>query len=240
MDYSIVIPVYNNSNTLLELQQLLMERLNKYPYSFEIIYVEDASTDNSLQILKEIKSKTPIVKVIQLAYNHTQQISFYVGMKHAIGQHIIFISADLQEEMNLLDNYILESKKNENTDLLIGYRIENKDYMVFKLLSILFYKIIRLKIKKIPENGFDTICIRYQPLQKFLAIHQNNSFIQAELVKCSNSVLPVSYIRLKSSNDKLNFRGLLSKIKYFVVSLSDVYFGNKDNSPIKYEIKEIF
>ena len=239
MDFSIVIPVYNNSNTLIQLQQSILDRLKKYVYSFEIIYVDDFSSDNSLDILIDFKKQTPFVKIIQLAYNHTQQLSFYVGMKHASGKHIIFLSADLQEDLNLLDNYIQQSIKNPEADLLVGYRMENKDYLIFRLLSRLFYFIVRLKIKDIPENGFDTICIEQETLQKFLAVYRTNSFIQAALIKSAQRVLPVPYIRLKSSNDKLNMRGLLSKIKYFVVSLYDVYFGNKHTSFIKYEIKNI-
>lgn len=239
MDFSIVIPVYNNSNTLIQLQELLLERLKKYTYSFEIIYVEDFSSDNSLEILTALKKESALVKIIQLAYNHTQQVSFYVGMKHATGKHVIFISADLQEEMDLVDKFITNTINHSSVDLFVGFRIKNKDYLIFRILSRLFYRIIRIKDKKIPENGFDTLCIEKQTLQKFLAIHRNNSFIQAELVKCATNVMQVPYERQKSSNDKLNIRGFLSKIKYFVVSLIDVYFGNKDTSPIKYEIKNI-
>jgi glycosyltransferase involved in cell wall biosynthesis len=239
MDFSIVIPVYNNSNTLIQLQQSLTERLKKQNYSFEIIYVEDFSSDNSFEILTALKKENDCIKIIQLAYNHTQQISFYIGMKHAIGNHIIFISADLQEEMDLVDKYIISAVHQPSVDLFVGLRTENKDYLIFRILSKLFYKIIRLKVKKIPENGFDTLCIKKQTLQKFMAIHRNNSFIQAELVKCADNIMPVPYVRQKSSNDKLNIRGFLSKIKYFVVSLIDVYFGNRDTSTIKYEIKNI-
>lgn len=239
MDFSIVIPVYNNSNTLVYLHQSLLKIISEYSFSFEIIYVEDFSTDNSLEILKEIKRETPFVKIIQLAYNHTQQVSLYVGMKHATGKYAIFMSADLQEELSLVNKYIEYTSIHPSADLLIGYRTTNKDYLIFRLLSRLFYKIIRLKIKNIPENGFDTICIEHFALQRFLTAHRNNSFLQAELVKSAKEVITVPYIRLKSSNDKLNIRGLLSKIKYFVLSLYDVYFGNKDTSPVKYEIKAI-
>lgn len=239
MDFSIVIPVYNNSNTLVELHQSILKTIKKYPFAFEIIYVEDFSTDNSLDILVGFKKQDSFVKIIQLAYNHTQQVSLFIGMKHANGKYAIFMSADLQEELSLVNKYIESAINHPTADLFIGYRTANKDYLIFRLLSKLFYILIRLKVKNIPENGFDTICMEHQSLQKFLSTHKNNSFLQAELVKCSNEIVLVPYIRLKSSNDKLNIRGFLSKIKYFVVSLIDVYFGNKDTSAIKYEIKNI-
>ena len=239
MDFSIVIPVYNNSNTLIELHQALLKIIKDYPYSFEIIYVEDSSSDNSFEILMNFKKENSFVKIIELAYNHTQQVSLYVGMKHASGKYAIFMSADLQEELSLVNKYIESTGKNPTADLFIGFRTKNEDYLIFRMLSKLFYLLIRLKVKNIPENGFDTICIEHQTLQHFLSNIRNNSFLQAAIIKNATKVVLVPYIRLKSSNDKLNIRGFLSKIKYFVLSLFDVYFGNKDTSAIKYEIKNI-
>lgn len=239
MDFSIVIPVYNNSNTLVELHHALLEKINQYRYNIELIYVEDCSTDNSFEMLIELKAGLPFVKIIQLAYNHSQQVSFHVGMKHAIGKHVIFMSADLQEELSLVDKYIDYAIRFPKVNLFVGYRTENKDYTIFKFLSKLFYRIVRLKIKKIPHNGFDTLCIQYDTLQEFLPIQRTHSFIQAELVKCADEIMEIPYVRLKSSNDKLNIQGLLSKINYFVVCLLDVYFNKKNTSLVKYDIKKI-
>ncbi|MCJ7698135.1 MAG: glycosyltransferase family 2 protein [Thermoplasmata archaeon] len=107
--YSIIIPVYNSEKTLIELTNRLTTVLSKITINYEIIFIDDCSSDNSWQILKELYLKDHKVKIIRLQKNFGQHNATLCGLNHAKGDYVITMDDDLQhppEEIPKLINKV--------------------------------------------------------------------------------------------------------------------------------------
>ncbi|PCJ85080.1 MAG: hypothetical protein COA57_08185 [Flavobacteriales bacterium] len=119
MEFSVVVPVYNSSETLPELNNLLEESLQIITPDYEVIYVDDVSSDGSLEILKQLKSNKENIKVIRLQKNAGQWESLLTGVSKASGKMIATIDDDLQ--FNPEDILLLyEELKEKQLDLIYG------------------------------------------------------------------------------------------------------------------------
>lgn len=154
MDYSIVIPVYNSSNTLPVLMDELNAIMNKINGNFEIVFVDDCSKDNSWQALKELKNKNKHIKIIRLANNVGQWMATLAGIKKSTGKLIITIDDDLEYDTNDIAVLVNEYKK---CDYYLVYGIPtekmNKD-IYYKLFFKIRDRFLRLFFDKIQTESF--------------------------------------------------------------------------------------
>ncbi len=123
---SVVIPVYNEQETLLDLSKRLMPVLEKLKGKSEVIYINDGSKDSSLKILKDLHSQHPhVVRVIDLEGNYGQHMAIMAGFEHARGDVIVNLDADLQNPPEEIPK--LMKKIEEGHDYVGSYRIERQD-----------------------------------------------------------------------------------------------------------------
>jgi len=236
---TILIPVYNNASTIEYLCNSIQSTINNYPnFCVQLLLADDASTDGSFDKMIALKEKYDNISLLQLAYNHTQQYAFLAAIHYVKSDYLIYISADLQEESAIIEKYLNVLKTDDRTDLYVGFREENKDFLIFRILSRLFYMLVRLKVPNMPENGFDTGCVKQSILQKFIKEFKKKDLVQAVLVNCAPSVKQIPYTRQKSSSDKIKIKSLIFKIKYFVLSLISVYSKNKNTDKIYFSVKK--
>ena len=150
-ELSIVIPCYNSEKSLLELNNKLVTTLSSMNISYEIIYINDCSRDDTISILKKITSDNSHVKVIDLMFNIGQFRTLYCALELANGEYILTMDDDLQhppEEIPKLYNHI---KKNNNLDAVFGaYKIKEHSY--FRNLGTSLIKYINEKIYTKPKN----------------------------------------------------------------------------------------
>lgn len=136
MKLSIVIPVYNSESSLIILYNRIIQSVT---CSHEIIFIDDASTDNSMTILTELNHYKN-VKVLHIEKNIGQQAALYCGLKHASGDYIITMDDDLQHKST--DINLLVKKIEEGYDLVYG--IGKDDYGVHRhlgsKLTAMFFK----------------------------------------------------------------------------------------------------
>jgi len=125
MKVSIVIPIYNEEESVGTLYEKIVNTMNKLPYDYEIIAVDDGSTDNTFNKLKEIASKDKRLKVISFKRNYGQTAAMFAGFQHASGDVVITMDADLQNDP--ADIPILIEKINEGYDVVSGWRKNRKD-----------------------------------------------------------------------------------------------------------------
>ena len=93
---SIVSPVYNGQECIERLVKKIRFYINKYTTNFEIILIDDASKDNSWNVIKKLKKKYKFLKGIKLKKNYGQHKAIYVGLKYSTGDIIIIMDSDLQ------------------------------------------------------------------------------------------------------------------------------------------------
>ena len=109
--FSVVIPVYNSEKTLIELTDRLSATFSKIPGEYEIVFIDDCSSDNSWSILERIHQKDSNVKIIHLQKNFGQHNAILCGLNYAQGDYIITMDDDLQnppEEIPKLINKMQE------------------------------------------------------------------------------------------------------------------------------------
>ena len=125
MDLSIVIPVYNEKESLAFLREELSSTLRHLNLDYEIIFVDDGSNDGSGEILKELVKKDEHLRLITLRKNFGKARALAIGFREARGEIIVTLDADLQDAPGELPKFL--EKLKEGYDLVNGYRVKRLD-----------------------------------------------------------------------------------------------------------------
>jgi len=121
LQYSVVVPVYNGASSLEELSNGIIAALQKH--SFEIVFVEDAGTDQSWEIITQLKNRHPFVTALQHSVNKGQSASLRTGFAASKGAYIITIDDDLQ--YNPLDiPRLIQKQKTTGADIVYGLPVK--------------------------------------------------------------------------------------------------------------------
>jgi glycosyltransferase involved in cell wall biosynthesis len=133
LQISVVVPVFNEAENVELLHQKLDHSLRSLGVSYEIIYVDDGSRDQSFALLDAIAARDAVVKVIRFRRNFGQTAAMSAGMEHARGEVIIPMDADLQNDP--ADITRLLDKMNEGFDVVSGWRKKRQDHIWRKIPS---------------------------------------------------------------------------------------------------------
>jgi glycosyltransferase involved in cell wall biosynthesis len=128
--YSVIIPVYNEQGNLAPLTKEIRQVMSQLKKSYEIIYINDGSKDNSLTELKELKN----IKIIDLNRNYGQATALDAGFKASIGEIIISMDGDLQNDPHDIPQ-LIKKLREDNLDVVCGWRKHRKDSSGIKLLT---------------------------------------------------------------------------------------------------------
>jgi glycosyltransferase involved in cell wall biosynthesis len=124
-ELSVVIPIYDEQESIASLCQALLAVLDELPSSYEIIAVNDGSRDDTLQELKAQARIRSEIKIVDLRRNYGQTAAMMAGIDHASGNILIAIDGDLQNDPQ--DIPLLLDKLNEGYDVVSGWRVDRKD-----------------------------------------------------------------------------------------------------------------
>ncbi len=125
MDYSVIIPLYNESEILKLLYKKITQVLDSLPGNYETIFIDDGSTDSSYRVLKDIAVSDKAVKVISFKKNFGQHKAVVAGILQASGDYIITMDADLQNPPEEIPKLL--KKAAEGYDMVSGHRKVRKD-----------------------------------------------------------------------------------------------------------------
>lgn len=140
MKISFVIPVYNEKDSLVELYEEIISSIGSKKY--EIIFVDDGSTDGSVEILRNLTMKDNNLVLIQFYRNYGKSAALSEGFKRADGDCIVTMDADLQDNPAELDNLLL--KLNEGYDVVSGWKKDRKDPLSKRIPSKFFNLVTRM------------------------------------------------------------------------------------------------
>ncbi len=138
IEISIIIPLLNEEESLKPLHEMLKKQLDEIGKTYEIIFVDDGSTDDSLKELLKLKQTDPAIKIIQFQKNYGKSAALSTGFSKASGDVVITMDADLQDDPNEIPRLI--EKLNEGYDLVSGWKKERKDPLSKRLPSKFFNK----------------------------------------------------------------------------------------------------
>lgn len=141
MDLSLVVPIYNEEENIPLLYAEIKEVLDSTDYQYELICVDDGSSDRSVAVLEQLSSEDDRVVVIELRRNFGQTAAMSAGFDHARGDIIITMDGDLQNDPH--DIPAMVEKLNSGYDVVTGWRHDRKDpFLSRKLPSMLANKLI--------------------------------------------------------------------------------------------------
>jgi len=153
MDISIVIPFLDESESLPELTEWIRNVVTKNNFSYEIIMIDDGSTDSSWQVVEELRNKNPCIKGIKFQRNYGKSAALNEGFRAAQGNVVITMDADLQdspEEIPELRRMILE----DGYDLVSGWKKTRHDPWS-KTIPSKFFNWFTTKVSKIKLHDFN-------------------------------------------------------------------------------------
>lgn len=133
MTYSVVVPLYNESRNINELYKRLKKVLEGLGKLYEIIIVDDGSTDDSFELLKKIAFTDSTVKIMRFDKNYGQHKAVAAGVLSAEGDYLITLDADLQNPPEEIGKLLKKSE--EGYDMVVGYRKIRKDSLVRRIGS---------------------------------------------------------------------------------------------------------
>lgn len=131
---SIIIPVYNEETNLSPLHSELVEVLRELPVKYEIIYVDDGSTDGSFKTLSQFHEQNQCVKIIQFRRNFGQSAAFAAGFDAAQGELILTLDADGQNDPHDIPK-LMEALQQGDYDFVIGWRTNRKEPFLRRIFS---------------------------------------------------------------------------------------------------------
>lgn len=176
---SIIVPVFNNEDTISILYKKILANIKKLKIDYEIIFIEDCSLDKSYKKIKNICSKNKKVVCVKLTKNFGQRYALMAGLKYATGDFLINLDADLQDPPSIISK--IYSKFLKGSKLVIAARKSTKDSLFNKLLSNIQHKLMNYILSNYPREGFTVFGISKEIINKIKARGSNISILQIEI-----------------------------------------------------------
>jgi len=154
MNLSIVIPLLNEEDSLRELHDWIVSVMEKNAFLYEVIFIDDGSTDNSWRVIEELATQNQNVKAIRFQKNFGKSQALHAGFAKAQGEVVITMDADLQDNPEEIPElYALIS--NENYDLVSGWKKKRYDSIVSKNLPSKLFNWAARKTSGVQLNDFN-------------------------------------------------------------------------------------
>lgn len=180
-EISVVIPVFNELPNLDELLRRTIATMESTGRSFEIVAVDDGSTDGSFERLRDARSAEPRLRVVRMARNYGQTPAFYAGFAHVRGQLVLTIDADLQnppeELLKVLD------KLDDDHDVVFGWRELRQDSYFRRAASKLLNRIISVLIgARVRDLGCGMKGLRRECVERLNQLSHHERYFPAEIM----------------------------------------------------------
>lgn len=178
IQYSIIVPVYNEEAVIHEAYQRIKAVMEQTAETYEIIFVNDGSRDQTESMAKEICNKDATVKLISFSRNFGHQPSITAGMRESCGQAIIIIDADLQDPPMVMLKMI--EKWKEGYEVVYGKRVKRRGETCFKKMTAKMYYRFLAKITdvKIPVDVGDFRLIDRSVCDALNAMPERNRYVR--------------------------------------------------------------
>lgn len=204
MRYSVVVPVFNESAVLplfYERTKKTMDTLGDY----ELVFINDGSRDNSLDLLRSFAAKDKSVRVVSFSRNFGHQAAVSAGMAISNGDAVVIIDCDLQDPPELIPDMV--KKWQDGADIVYGRRIKRKgDSLLKKVTANLFYKTIRLLGGQyIPANTGDFRLIDRKVCNLLCSMPERSRFLRGMAAWAGFKAEPIDFVRDERAAGKTGY-----------------------------------
>jgi glycosyltransferase involved in cell wall biosynthesis len=175
---SIVVPAYNEQEVLRAFHERLSPVLAKLGEPAEVIYVNDGSSDDTLEVLHALKEKDERVAILDLSRNFGKEIALTAGLDHASGEAVIVIDADLQDPPELITEFLKSWR--EGYDVVYAQRTEREGESVLKKASAYaFYRVMQKASRvNIPEDAGDFRLLSRRAVDSLKQLREQHRFMK--------------------------------------------------------------
>jgi len=220
---SVVIPVYNEEENLEELGERLVRTLTAMDRAFEIIFVDDGSTDQSWRLLAQLHQQHPqVIRAIQFHRNFGQHQAIFAGFQAARGQVVVTLDADLQNPPEEIPRLV--AKIEEGYDTVGGWREHRQDSFFRKLPSFLINQVMsRVTGVRLRDYGCMLRAYRREVVDSINQCQESSSFIPALANLFSRKVaeIPVGHAERERGQSKYSLIKLLRLNVDFMTGFSN-------------------
>ncbi|MCU0394161.1 MAG: glycosyltransferase family 2 protein [Thermoflexibacter sp.] len=181
IDVSVVIPIYNEALNISLLYERLTKILQQMNISYELIFVNDGSRDESIDLIKKLAEIHKEIKFIDLSRNFGHQIAVSAGLDKTQGKRVVIIDADLQDPPELIED--LYAKMNEGYEVVYAKRKRRKGEGFMKLLTAkLFYRILAsITSIRIPVDTGDFRLMDSKVVEALRQMPESHKFLRGQI-----------------------------------------------------------
>jgi polyisoprenyl-phosphate glycosyltransferase len=203
---SVIIPVYTTAETLPELYRQLRQVLEKHPSDNELVFIDDASVDNSLPVLETISRADPRVVLVPLEKNVGQHQAIIHGLSRCRGEWAIVMDADLQDSPEVIP--LLLSEGLEGYDAVFAARRGMHESPFRMLTSLIFKGFLYMLCGVHPDTG-TFVAVNRSMIKRILSMRGPYPYLPG-MIHCSGlriSSIPASRSRRKAGKTSYSFLG---------------------------------
>jgi glycosyltransferase involved in cell wall biosynthesis len=214
IQYSIVVPFFNEQESIPPLYMKLTEVMDSIGESYEMVFVDDGSKDNSYKVLSDIYEHDRRVNVVRLRRNFGQTPALKAGFDFARGEVIISMDGDLQHDPEEIPRFL--EKIEEGYDLVSGWRYERKDHWLMRQVPSRVANWLMAKLSGIDLHDFGTTfkAYRREILQEIQLYGELHRFIPALASSTGARIAEVPISNLERKSGKSNY-GIGRTIRVF-------------------------
>lgn len=176
-DISIVIPVFNEEQVIPQLYRQLTEVLDSWKYRYELILVNDGSSDASVRILEDLARTDPHLVIVDLSRNFGHQVAISAGLECSRGKAVIIMDGDLQDPPEVLPLFI--SKWKEGYDVVYAIRQKRKEGLLKRMAYSVFYRLLQwLAHVDMPLDSGDFCLMDRRVVDLLVRMPERNRFLR--------------------------------------------------------------
>ncbi len=214
MKLSLVVPCYNEAENVIPFQEAVIQAFDGCGYDYEIVFVDDGSSDATLHNLKKLFARQACpVKVVSFSRNFGKEAGLYAGLRYASGDYISLIDADLQQRPELVREMVSILEEKEEYDVVAAYQDRRGEGKVLSFFKKCFYKIINL-LSKVPlqPDASDFRTFRRSVRDSILELGEYHRFSKGIFAWVGYSTCFIPYTAQPRANGttKWNFRKLFN------------------------------
>ncbi len=214
MKLSLVVPCYNEAENVAAFQAAAISAFHGCGYEYELVYVDDGSTDATLHELRKLYNaqKCP-VKVVSFSRNFGKEAGIYAGLRHASGEYICFIDADLQQRPEIARDMVSILDEKTEIDIVAAYQDRRGESKILSFFKKSFYSIInRLSDVNLKSDASDFRTIRRSVAESILALGEYHRFSKGIFawVGYKTEFIPYTACERAAGTTKWNFRKLMN------------------------------
>ncbi len=175
---SVVVPLYNEEETVSELVSRLESVLEKINLKYEVIFVDDGSTDSTVSFLEKAIAKNSSLKLVQFSRNFGHQSAVTAGIDHAGGDMVVIMDADLQDPPELILDFI--QKHREGYEVVYAVRSVRKESVFKRMSYFVFYRLITRMTPEItlPHDAGDFALISRRVADVLRSLPERNRYVR--------------------------------------------------------------